>query len=46
MAWILEEKRVKSLWKEHLDGSRDHSVFLWAVMMLGFWQRSVAKGLA
>lgn len=46
MAGILEEKRVGSLWKEYLDGSRDHSVFLWGVMMLGLWQRSVAKGPA
>ncbi|MEZ5591629.1 MAG: asparagine synthase (glutamine-hydrolyzing) [Gammaproteobacteria bacterium] len=46
IAGILEENRVRSLWKEHLDGSRDHSVFLWAVMTLGLWQRGVGKGPA
>lgn len=46
MAGILEENSVRFLWKEPLDGSRDHSVFLWAVMMLGLWQRRMAEGPA
>lgn len=34
---ILEEGKIKSLWKEHQDKSRDHSVFFWGLMMLGLW---------
>lgn len=42
----LERNALRRLWDEHQTGSRDHSVFLWAVMMLGLWQRGVAKGHA
>jgi asparagine synthase (glutamine-hydrolysing) len=35
----LESKQLKRIWKEHLSGSRDHSVFLWSVMMFGLWEK-------
>lgn len=37
VADLVQEKKMRSLWKEHLEGSRDHSVFFWGVMMLGLW---------
>jgi asparagine synthase (glutamine-hydrolysing) len=30
---------IERMWGEHLNGSRDHSVFLWAVMMLELWDK-------
>lgn len=33
----LDSDRLRVLWYEHLGGRRDHSVFIWAVMMLVFW---------
>ncbi|MBK1701764.1 asparagine synthase (glutamine-hydrolyzing) [Thiococcus pfennigii] len=40
----LERNALRRLWDEHQAGSRDHSVFLWAVMMLGLWQRRTERG--
>jgi asparagine synthase (glutamine-hydrolysing) len=37
IAGILDEKKIRYLLKEHLGGSRDHSVFLWGVMMFYLW---------
>ena len=36
---VLGGTEVRVLWKEHPSGARDHSVFLWGLMMLGLWQR-------
>lgn len=36
---VLEESVVKKFWQEHLRHQRDHSVFLWGLMMLGMWER-------
>ncbi len=38
IATIVEGKKIRSLWKEHLEGSRDHSVFFWGIMMLELWK--------
>lgn len=40
----LERQALRALWREHLDGSRDHSQVIWAIMMLGLWER--AAGVA
>lgn len=37
---VLDGKRVKQMWREHLSESRDHSVFLWGLMMLGMWEQT------
>ena len=42
VADLMQEKKIRSLWKEHLEGSRDHSVFFWGVMMLGLWRNTSA----
>jgi asparagine synthase (glutamine-hydrolysing) len=34
---LLEQRKIRQLWTEHLAGARDHSVFIWALMMLGLW---------
>lgn len=36
----LSEAGIAELWREHQSGARDHSVFLWALMMLGLWERT------
>jgi asparagine synthase (glutamine-hydrolysing) len=36
---ILEEKEIRYLWKEHLEKSKDHSVFFWGLMMLWLWKK-------
>ena len=35
---LLDATRVRQLWREHLSGSRDHSVFIWGLIMLGLWE--------
>ena len=37
---FLDERKVKQMWREHLSKARDHSVFLWGVMMLGLWEKT------
>lgn len=37
IAESLDRAVLSGLWQEHLSGSRDHSVFLWGLMMLGLW---------
>ncbi|MBR0695039.1 asparagine synthase (glutamine-hydrolyzing) [Bradyrhizobium lablabi] len=34
---LLDPARVQNCWLEHLDGRRDHSRTLWAVLMLQSW---------
>lgn len=31
---------LEKLWREHLSGTRDHSVFLWGIVMLSLWHRT------
>ncbi len=35
----LNKSETMSLWTEHQAGQKDHSVFLWGLMMLGLWER-------
>jgi asparagine synthase (glutamine-hydrolysing) len=37
---VLDGQKVKQMWQEHLSESRDHSVFLWGLMMLGMWEQT------
>jgi len=43
-AGLLDEGVVRTMWQEHLGGGRDHSVFLWGLMMLSLWQRTRQLG--
>lgn len=36
---FLRIEQIKKMWHEHLSGSRDHSVFLWSVLMLDRWAK-------
>ncbi|MCD6733540.1 MAG: asparagine synthase (glutamine-hydrolyzing) [Burkholderiaceae bacterium] len=38
----LDRARLQAMWREHVAGSRDHSVFVWAVMMLALWEDAAA----
>jgi asparagine synthase (glutamine-hydrolysing) len=40
----LDESAVRRVWNEHQDGSRDHSVLMWGLMMLGLWERAATPG--
>jgi asparagine synthase (glutamine-hydrolysing) len=33
----LDRTALRRTWQEHLRGDRDHSVFIWGVMMLALW---------
>ena len=35
---VLNERKIGQMWREHLSEARDHSVFLWGLMMLGLWE--------
>jgi asparagine synthase (glutamine-hydrolysing) len=35
---VLNERKIRQMWREHLSEARDHSVFLWGLMMLGLWE--------
>jgi asparagine synthase (glutamine-hydrolysing) len=35
---VLNERKISQMWQEHLSEARDHSVFLWGLMMLGLWE--------
>jgi asparagine synthase (glutamine-hydrolysing) len=37
---FLDTRAVRRMWSEHLDRSRDHSVFFWGVMMLELWHQT------
>lgn len=39
---LFDTRRTRDLWLEHQSGARDHSVFLWGLMMLGLWERCAA----
>jgi asparagine synthase (glutamine-hydrolysing) len=39
-AGLLDERVVRGMWQEHVAGARDHSVFLWGLMMLSLWRRT------
>ncbi|MFZ4757222.1 MAG: asparagine synthase (glutamine-hydrolyzing) [Burkholderiaceae bacterium] len=36
---VLDTAALRRVWSEHLGGGRDHSVFVWAVMMYALWAR-------
>ncbi|MBN9429704.1 MAG: asparagine synthase (glutamine-hydrolyzing) [Burkholderiales bacterium] len=36
----LNRRELRRLWHEHLQGQRDHNVFIWGVMMLALWEHS------
>jgi asparagine synthase (glutamine-hydrolysing) len=38
----LDREALRRLWVEHQGGARDHSVFIWAVMMLALWDDAAA----
>ncbi|HCY86277.1 MAG TPA: asparagine synthase (glutamine-hydrolyzing) [Desulfobacteraceae bacterium] len=35
----LNPKELRRIWDAHQSGQKDHSVFLWSVMMLGLWEK-------
>ena len=43
---MLDDKYVRKMWREHMSEARDHSVFLWGLMMLGMWERNFHGGYA
>lgn len=45
VARTLDSAVLRGLWAEHQDGSRDHSSLIWAVMMLGLWERHVGSAV-
>jgi asparagine synthase (glutamine-hydrolysing) len=40
IAEVLDHAAIHSLWAQHLNRSRDHSVFFWGLLMLGLWEKS------
>ena len=40
---VLDKKALSRIWQEHLSRSRDHSVFIWGLTMLGLWDRTCLK---
>jgi asparagine synthase (glutamine-hydrolysing) len=40
----LDQGVVRSMWEQHQSAARDHSVFLWGLMMLSLWQRTRELG--
>ncbi len=41
---LLDKRALERLWQEHQSAARDHSVFLWGLMMLGLWETSHGRG--
>jgi asparagine synthase (glutamine-hydrolysing) len=41
-AGVLDTRVVRSMWQEHQSAARDHSVFLWGLMMLALWSKTSA----
>ena len=35
----LDRQELKIMWQEHQNGSQDHNVFLWGLLMLRLWQK-------
>ncbi|MGH8267969.1 MAG: asparagine synthase (glutamine-hydrolyzing) [Steroidobacteraceae bacterium] len=47
LAQVLDRTKLGQVWREHQDGSRDHHVLLWGLMMLGLWEKTCgAPGFA
>jgi asparagine synthase (glutamine-hydrolysing) len=40
IAEVLDHAAIRELWAQHLNRSRDHSVFFWGLLMLALWERS------
>ncbi len=40
---LLRTKQLQRIWDEHQRGARDHSVFLWSVMMFSLWESKHAS---
>ena len=36
---VLRREPLQKIWDHHQSGARDHSVFLWGLMMLGLWEK-------
>ncbi len=36
----LKRKELTKIWNEHQSSQRDHSVFLWGIMMLDLWEKA------
>jgi asparagine synthase (glutamine-hydrolysing) len=45
VARVLDGAALRGLWAEHLEGARDHSSLIWAVMMLGLWERHAGSAV-
>ena len=43
LACTLERRALRALWEEHQNRSRDHSVLIWGLMMLGLWERATSN---
>lgn len=39
-AHFIRKQRLTKLWNEHQSGVRDHSVFLWGMLMLELWAKT------
>ena len=37
---VLKSEQLQKIWDQHQSGVRDHSVFLWGLMMLGLWENA------
>jgi asparagine synthase (glutamine-hydrolysing) len=37
---LFDRGGLQTLWEDHQNGSRDNSVFIWGLMMLGLWERT------
>jgi asparagine synthase (glutamine-hydrolysing) len=46
LASVLDAPALRALWVEHQNRSRDHSVVLWGLLMLGLWERTNALAAA
>lgn len=40
-AKTLNKNKLMKIWSDHQSATRDHSVFLWGVLMLDMWERNV-----
>lgn len=43
LAGMLDMRNIRHMWQEHRSAVRDHSAFLWGLMMLGMWQEHSHK---
>jgi asparagine synthase (glutamine-hydrolysing) len=42
LACVLDRRALRTVWEEHQSRSRDHSVLIWGLMMLGLWERAIS----